>query len=224
LHIRIATARPLGFLPGIIAMDIILFFKGLAVGIVMAVPIGPVAFLCAQRTLAGGRISGLVSGLGAAGADAMCAAVAAFGLTFISDFMVAQQMWFRFFGGVFLCLMGIRAFLSKKVRTGVLTEKLSHFNNFGSTLLLTLSNPMTILLFAAIFAGLGLMGMSNNYDSAVLLIAGVFTGSMFWWILLSISVGMLYKKLGDSTLLLLGRVFGAILTCLGVLVIISAVV
>lgn len=205
-------------------MDIILFFKGLAVGIVMAVPIGPVAFLCAQRTLTGGRISGLVSGLGAAGADAMCAAVAAFGLTFISDFMVAQQMWFRIFGGVFLCLMGARALLSKKIRTGVLAEKLSHFNNFGSTLLLTLSNPVTILLFAAIFAGLGLMGMSADYDSGALLVAGVFTGSMFWWILLSVSVGMLYKKLGDSTLLLLGRVFGAILTGLGALVIISAIV
>jgi len=213
----------LRFLPGTIAMDIILFFKGLAVGIVMAVPIGPVAFLCAQRTLAGGRISGLVSGLGAAGADAMCAAIAAFGLTFISDFMVAQQMCFRLFGGVFLCLMGVRALLSKKVRTGALAEKLGHFNNFGSTLLLTLSNPMTILLFAAIFAGLGLMGMSTDYGSGALLVAGVFTGSMFWWILLSISVGMLYKKLGDGTLLLLGHIFGGTLTVLGLLVILSVV-
>ncbi len=205
-------------------MDINLLLKGFAVGIVMAVPIGPVGLLCTQRTLVRGRMHGLVSGFGAATGDAIYGTLAVFGLTIVSDFLVEQHLWFRLFGGIFLCLLGIKAFTVKRIKEGPLAEKLCHFNNYGSTLLITLSNPMAFLVSASVFAGLGIAGSGRRWSEAGQLVAGVFLGSMFWWILLSVSVGAFHRKVGESTLVLLARIFGGILTTLGIIITISAIV
>lgn len=205
-------------------MDINLLFKGFGVGLVVAIPIGPVGLLCTQRILTSGRMHGLVSGLGAATADVIYSSIVAFGLTIVSDFLVEQRMWFRLFAGTFLCLLGARAFLTKHAKTGSLTDKLCHFNNYSSTLLLTMSNPMSILVFAGVFAGFGIVGSGSAWGNAVPLVAGVFLGSMFWWVLLSVSVGVFHKKVGDKTLIFIARVFGGILITLGIVVIISTVV
>ncbi len=197
------------------------FIEGLIVGIVVAIPIGPVGFLCAQRTLLEGRLHGLTSGLGAASADALYASLAAFGLTIISDFMVEQQLWLRVLGGIFLCIIGIRAFVSKAARKQISSDGMRHVNNFGSAFFVTLSNPMTFIMLTGAFAGLGLVSSRTGYASAGSLVAGVFAGSMLWWLLLSVSVGIFHKKIGDDKLCLLGNIFGAILTVLGLLVILS---
>jgi threonine/homoserine/homoserine lactone efflux protein len=203
-------------------MDINLLMKGFAVGFVMAIPVGPVGLLCTQRTLSHGRMHGLISGLGAATSDVIYASLAAFGLTVISNFMIAQQMWFRLFGGSFLFLLGIRIFLAKPAKTGSLAEKLCHFNNYTSTLLITLSNPMSILVSAGMFAGLGLVGLGADWGKAIQVVGGVFLGSMFWWIALSAFVGIFHKKAGDNTIVLLARIFGSIITSLGIIIIIIA--
>jgi threonine/homoserine/homoserine lactone efflux protein len=205
-------------------MDINLLLKGFTVGFVVAIPIGPVGLLCTQRTLASGRMHGLVSGFGAATADVICASIAVFGLTIVSDFLVEQQLWFRLFGGIFLCLIGIRIFRSKRAKPGPLAEKLCHFNNYVSTLLIALSNPMSILVLAAMFAALGLVGAGARWSTAIVPVGGVFLGSMFWWITLSIFVGMLHKRIGDNTLGSLARIFGGIITAFGIVVIIIAVI
>jgi threonine/homoserine/homoserine lactone efflux protein len=204
-------------------MDLTLLLKGFTVGIAVAVPVGPVGLLCTQRTLSYGRMHGMISGLGAATADVIYVSLAAFGLTLVSNFMVEQQMWFRLFGGIFLCLLGIRIFLAKQQKIGSLAEKLRHVGNYTSTLLITLSNPMTILISAAMFAGLGLVGSQANWYSSVQLVFGVFLGSMLWWISLSLFVGVFHKKAGEDTLHLLARIFGSIITALGIFVIIIAV-
>jgi threonine/homoserine/homoserine lactone efflux protein len=167
---------------------------------------------------------GLVSGLGAATADVIFASISAFGLTLVSGFLVQQNMWFRLFGGILICLLGIRAFLVKHAKGGPLAEKLCHFNNFVSTLLIALSNPMSILVIAGLFAGLGITGLGAQRGNPVLLVGGVFLGSMFWWITLSVAVGVFHKKVADSTLVLLARISGGILAALGIIVIITAVV
>jgi threonine/homoserine/homoserine lactone efflux protein len=204
-------------------MDINLLFKGVAVGLVVAVPIGPIGLLCTQRILASGRMHGLVSGLGAATADAIFASLSAFGLTLVSGFMVQQNTWFRLFGGIFLCLLGIRVFLVKRTKGGPLAEKLCHFNNYVSTLLISLSNLMSFLVIAGLFAGLGITGLGTKWGSSVLPVVGVFLGSMFWWTTLSVSVGVFHKKVADNTLVLLARILGGILTVFGIVVIIITI-
>lgn len=205
-------------------MDINLLFKGFIAGIVVTVPIGPVGLLCTHRILASGRMHGLISGLGAATADVIYSWVVALGLTIVSDFLVKEQMWFRLFSGIFLCLLGVKAFLTRRAKTGALADKLCHFNNFSSTLLLTLANPMSILVFAGIFAGLGIVGSGSSWGNAIPLVAGVFLGSMFWCVLLSVCVGVFHKRITDKTLVLIARIFGGILTTIGIVVIIIAII
>jgi threonine/homoserine/homoserine lactone efflux protein len=208
-------------------MHIIIFLiKGFAVGFIVAIPIGPVGLLCTQRVLTSGRMNGFISGLGAATSDIIYSIIAALGLTIISDFLVAQQTWFRIFAGVFLCLLGIKAFLTKQIPISRQTwnvERLRHFSNYFSTLFLALSNPVTILITAGLFAGMGITGYGLSRVSVVWLVTGVFLGSMFWWITLSLSVGIFHKRLDDNTLVKLTHIFGGFLAVVGVIIIIFSV-
>jgi len=204
-------------------IDLTLLLKGFSVGFVVAIPLGPAGLLCTQRILANGRMHGLTSGLGAATSDAIYATLVTFGLTIVSDFLVTQRMWFRLFGGIFLCLLGIRVLMTKHTKTGPLAEKLCHLSNYTSTLLIALSNPMTIMVSAAMFAGFGIVGSSIHWTSALQLVGGVFLGSMFWWVTLSASVGTFHKKVAEGTLVILTHIFGSIIIALGIIVIIIAI-
>ena len=172
-------------------MDVTFFFRGLLIGLSIAAPVGPIGVLCIRRTLAEGRAAGLVSGLGAATADTLYGLVAAFGLTFISGFMIQQQTWFRLVGGLFLCYLGVRTLLAKSEEraTPAPAGGRGLLAGYTSTLFLTLTNPITILFFAGIFAGLG-AGTGGSYGSAAILVAGVFAGSALWWLTLSGLVGL----------------------------------
>src|SRR5512147_916819 len=131
-----------------------LFLQGLILGFSIAAPVGPIGVLCIRRTLADGRMSGLVSGLGAATADAIYGSVAAFGLTFISGFLIDQKLWLGLLGGAFLCYLGLRTFLSQPAQQVALAQGQGLVGAYGSTFFLTLTNPMTILSFMAMFAGI----------------------------------------------------------------------
>jgi len=103
-------------------VDISFLLKGLIIGFSIAAPVGPIGVLCIRRTLTGGRASGLVSGLGAASADAIYGCIAGFGLAFISNFMISQQAWLRLIGGLFLCYFGLKTLLTKPAEQAALAE------------------------------------------------------------------------------------------------------
>jgi threonine/homoserine/homoserine lactone efflux protein len=202
-------------------MDIRFLLRGLIIGFSIAAPVGPIGVLCIRRTLAKGRLSGLVSGLGAATADAIYGCVAGFGLTFISNILVSQQIWLRLIGGAFLCYLGLKTFLSKPAEQAASAEGNGLVGAYASTFFLTLTNPMTILSFAAIFAGLGVAGASGNDVSAGTLVLGVFMGSALWWLILSGVADVFRTKLNPLRLRWVNRISGVIITGFGLLALLS---
>jgi threonine/homoserine/homoserine lactone efflux protein len=171
------------------------FLKGAAIGFAVAAPVGPIGVLCIQRTLAHGRAAGFVSGLGAAVADAAYGAIAAFGLAALAQILVGQQAWVRAIGGALLLFLGARALLAQPAALNGNGERMALPHAFASTLALTLTNPATILSFAAIFAGIGLLEASAPASAAAALVAGVFAGSAAWWLILSGLTGLLRSRL-----------------------------
>jgi threonine/homoserine/homoserine lactone efflux protein len=198
-----------------------IFLRGLLIGISIAAPVGPIGVLCIRRTLAEGRLSGLVSGLGAATADVFYGIVAGFGLTFISGFLVAQRTWLSLFGGLFLCYLGIRAFVSHPPEEAAQAEGNGLLRNYLSILLLTLTNPMTILSFAAIFAGLGLAESGGDYIAATILVLGVFTGSGLWWLLLSFGVSLFRERVTSQWMVWINRISGLVVLTFGIVALAS---
>ncbi|MFL5664117.1 MAG: LysE family translocator, partial [Ktedonobacteraceae bacterium] len=170
------------------------FLRGLLIGVSVAAAVGPMCILCIQRTLARGQLYGLVSGLGIATADGVYGSIAAFGLTVIINMFVSQQLWLRFIGGLFLLYLGIKTILRKPAERAASAQASNFLGAYISTFLLTLTNPMTILSFAAIFAGLGVGGTSKSYLTAILVVCGVFAGSALWWCCLTSGISLLRKK------------------------------
>ena len=202
-------------------MHIVFFLRGLMIGFSIAAPVGPIGVLCIRRTLTEGRISGLISGLGATTADALYGSIAAFGLTFISNILISQQGWIRLIGGLFLCSLGLKIFLSPPAKQAAHVKSYGLVGTYASTFFLTLTNPMTILSFEAIFAGLGVGSETANYLFAGTLVLGVFIGSALWWLILSSGVSLIGKKINDRTLRWVNRVSGIIITVFGILALLS---
>jgi threonine/homoserine/homoserine lactone efflux protein len=205
-------------------MALTFLLKGLIIGFSIAAPVGPIGLLCIQRTLARGRAHGLASGLGAATADATYGLLAAFGVTWVAYFLREQQFWIRLIGGIFLLYLGVRTLLSKPAVREPASEVQGLLGAYGSTLLLTLTNPLTVLSFAGIFAGLGIGATRGDYGTAGLLVLGVFLGSALWWVLLSTGVGFLRWRLWAANtdfararpMVWINRISGAIIIGFGV--------
>jgi threonine/homoserine/homoserine lactone efflux protein len=191
--------------------------KGLVVGFSIAAPVGPIGVLCIRRTLTDGRLAGLASGMGAATADAFYGAVAGFGLTVISNLFVSHQSWLRLVGGLFLCCLGVKTFLSRPDGQTAVAGRIGLTGAYLSALVLTLTNPMTILLFAAVFAGLGVGNGTENYLGAALLVCGVFSGSALWWLLLCGGVGVFREKFDARSLRRVNRLSGAVIVVFGLI-------
>jgi len=172
-----------------------LALKGLAFGFLLAATVGPMWVLCLRRTLASGALVGLASGLGIAVADGFYGAVAAFGLTAISGFLLAHAFWIGLAGAAFLLYLGVKTLTAKPDFDQKEERPLGLAAAFLSTLGLTLTNPPTILAFAAIFAGLGLASTSD-YEAAALIVGGVFLGSAVWWVILALGANRLRRHLG----------------------------
>jgi threonine/homoserine/homoserine lactone efflux protein len=204
-------------------MDPSFFIRGLLIGLSIAATVGPMSILCIQRTLNRGQLYGLVSGLGIATADGVYGSIAAFGLTLITNFLVSEQIWIRLIGGLFLVYLGIKTILSKPAeRAAVLkTKSNGYFGAYTSTFLLTLTNPLTILSFTAIFAGIGVGSASKSIFSATAVVIGVFAGSTLWWIILTSGVSLLRKKITPQWLLWINRISGTIITLFGILALLT---
>jgi threonine/homoserine/homoserine lactone efflux protein len=195
--------------------DLPLLLKGGAIGLAISVPVGPIGVLCIQRTLAGGRIVGLASGLGAATADAIYAAIAVLGLTFISEILIGQQALLRLIGGGILILLGIRILLSRPPDESATEERSGLGGAYASTFILTLTNPLTILFVAAIFIGIGATATSGSLLSGTILVLGVFLGSTLWWFLLSGGVSLLRDRVTPKAMRWVNWISGTIIALFG---------
>lgn len=196
-------------------MDTSLFLRGLIIGFSVAAPVGPIGVLCIRRTLAQGRLAGLVSGLGAATADSVYGAIAAFGLSAVASFLVGYQDILKLIGGLYLLYLGYRTLISvPKEETHKLKSE-GPISSYLSTFFLTLTNPITILAFGAIFAGLGLVAESRDFLSAMLTVVGVFLGSALWWFILSAGVAILSQRMQPNILLWVNRISGGVIMIFG---------
>jgi threonine/homoserine/homoserine lactone efflux protein len=204
-------------------MDINFYVRGLLIGLSIAATVGPMSVLCIQRTLNKEQLYGLVSGLGIATADGVYGSIAAFGLTLITNFLIHEQIWIRLIGGLFLLFLGVKTILSRPPeRAAALNMKTnSYLGAYTSTFLLTLTNPLTILSFAAIFAGIGVGSASKSFFSATAVVLGVFSGSTLWWIILTSAISLLRKKINSQLLLCINRISGAIITLFGIVALLS---
>ncbi len=196
-------------------MEISFLWHGIIIGFAIAAPVGPIGVLCIRRTLTAGRTAGLVSGLGAATADACYGCIAGFGLTLVSNLLLSRQTGLQLLGGLFLLYLGLKTWFSPPAEHAAGAGGRGLLNAYTSTFLLTITNPMTIFAFMAIFAGLGLAQTGGNYSTAALVVAGVFTGSALWWLLLSGGVSIFRARITPTQLLWINRIAGAVIAGFG---------
>ncbi len=201
-------------------MELIIFLKGIFIGFALAVPIGPIGIMCIRKTLNEGRLRGLIVGLGAATADLLYGCVAAFGITFISNTLVSQRIWIRLVGGVLLLYLGIRTFLKLPTNTVIPINSNGILRSYLTAFILTLTNPLTIFAFIAVFAALGFGNDLGNFTASVL-VAGVFIGSCLWFLSLSSGVMLFRKKLDLTGLKWVNRIAGILIIISGVIVMVS---
>jgi threonine/homoserine/homoserine lactone efflux protein len=202
-------------------MDLSLFLRGILVGVAIAVPVGPIGVLCVRRTILRGPISGLVSGLGAAVADTVFGCVAALGLTAVSDALIQHQTWLKLGGGAFLCAIGLRSFTTDPKPPPRGPADRSLIGDFASTFALTLTNPITIVALAAIFAALGVVNEELTAEDTVALVGGVFAGSAAWWLLLAAIAVPIRGRLDPNHLEWIARMAGVLLISSGLYVLAS---
>ena len=203
-------------------MEIVFFFKGLLVGILIAAPVGPVGTLCVQRTFTEGRLNGFISGMGATTADVIFGFIAAFGLTVISNFLIEQQEWLRLVGGLFVSFLGIKIlFLNPKNRHIDRPSGRSFLKSFLSAFVMTITNPITILTLALMFAGLGLVVQNAQFGAASLMVFGVFIGSSIIWLALWGLTVTFREKFSLSKMAVVNKVAGMIIIIFGMLSLLS---
>ena len=198
----------------------LLFARGLVLGFTIAAAVGPISLLTIRRTLAYGRTYGLASGLGVALADATYGGIAAFGLTAVTSLLVGGRVVLGLVGGLFLLVLAWRTMTNRPVDVAVAEDRPGLIGAFLSIFGLTMTNPMTILSFAAIFAGLGVVGRGGL--EAALLTLGVFCGSAIWWLILTTVVSALRARVTVRGLTWVNRVSGVVLLGFAIVSIASA--
>lgn len=195
-----------------------LFLRAILIGISIAAPVGPIGVLCIRRTLSNGRLAGFVSGMGAASADMAYGAIAAFGLTTVTTLLINKAFVLKFIGGLFMLYLGFKTFFEKPAAKAVEASQSGLLSMFTSTFVLTITNPMTIIAFVAIFAGT-MLGKTTG--SPFMLVAGVFTGSAIWWLTLSFGVGILRDRLTQTHMTWINRISGTVIVAFGIFALLS---
>lgn len=203
-------------------LDIVLFIKGFGFGILVSAPLGPMGVLCIQRTINKGFMSGVVSGMGATVADIIYASVAGFGITIIANFLETQQLGIRAIGGIILIGFGIKVFMSnpgKQLRRQR-TKKKSYISDFVSSFLITITNPVTVVVFGLAFASVGL-DKNPTFQAITIMLLGVTSGALFWWLGLSSAVNIFRKKIRLRNLWWINKITGVLVVIFGIAVFIS---
>ena len=196
-------------------MDFSFFIQGIIIGLTLAVPVGPIALICIQRTVTDGRFHGIFSGIGVATADSFYAAVTVLGLTIISSVIVTNQFLFRFLAGIVLIFVGMRVFMSLPSCVSTKTVHETYFKDYLSMVGIAIANPLTLIFFLIVLPGFGIVINSTAFLSAAEFIAGVFLGSTAWWILLCGTIGSMRSRFSIKTLGLINRVSGVLISVCG---------
>lgn len=200
-------------------MDLELFLKGLLAGVCVAVPVGPTGIVCIQRTLAKGREHGLVSGLGAATADAIWAFIAASGMIFIHSFLDNHQKSLQILGALFLCFLGVRTFFAHPHPSGRPLNGFGLLRAFTSVFFLALASPATFVPMFMLFVSLRVTQLEGNIVHAAMLMSGVFLGSISWWLVLAVMMGWIHAKSDVNVLRWVNHIGGVILFAFGLWII-----
>ena len=207
-----------------------ILIQGIVFGFFLALPVGPVGVLCVQRTLAEGRMHGLLSGLGAAFGDALYGAVAAFGISAVKDWLEAHQDDLRIVGGIVLLVLALRTVFGKtrsgaKLKTERRTESriVTHslVKDFVSTFMLAVTNPITLIAFAGLLATLGITEAGESVGNASILVLGVFAGSAGWWLAISTTAGVFRPFVDGTYQVWMNRASAAILFGFGIYALLS---
>ena len=196
-------------------MELNLFAQGIVIGLALAAPVGPIALICIRRTIAEGKFHGVASGLGVASGDSFYAAVAVLGLTAISGFIITNQVPFRVLASVLLIVVGIRIFFSVPPEVCTEPEHGTYLKDFLSMLAISLANPLTILFFIGILPGFGIVFPENSLVLSMSFVAGIFCGSVLWWVSLSVMLGSVRSCISRNTLRWVNRGSGIMIAVLG---------
>lgn len=203
---------------------LVIFLKGMIAGFIIAAPVGPVGILCIRRTLSGRYALGIVTGLGAGLADTFYGAIAGFSLASIADFIKHNDFYLRLVGGILLGWLGFSIFRSSPRETNSESrEKVTLLHGFTSAFFLTVSNPITLLVFGAAFAAMGISPAEDSLSQASVLVIGVFLGATTWWLSLSTSVHLMHHMLSDDQLLWINRASGVMLVMFSLYMLLSLV-
>jgi threonine/homoserine/homoserine lactone efflux protein len=213
--------------PGFAFNPIWLAVEGAVIGFVIAVPVGPAAALCIRRSITIGAVAGYLTGLGAALGDAVFGAVAAFGLSFVQQFVELHEAWLRGIGGLILIIMGWSTMRHRLPTIGdpVADDRehfvATHFHFTTSSFFITVFNPLTVMAFGAAFAGRDLAGVGASLPDAATLVAGVFAGALAWWAIVCTASVALRQHFTGKGILWLNRITGAVILAFGVVALIS---
>ena len=201
-------------------MEILFFIKGIVVGFALAVPIGPIGILCIRETITMGRLHGLIIGLAGATADLLYSCVAAFGITAISNTIDHHRFWIRLTGGIFLLILGAITFQTLPRERKVAIKSREIVKSYIFTIFLTLTNPLTIFAFIAVFGILGVMH-TTSFSNMAWLVTGVFAGSCIWFLLLSFGANYYGEKFSRFGLQWINRIAGILIVISGLIAIVS---
>jgi threonine/homoserine/homoserine lactone efflux protein len=206
-------------------MILSLLIKGIIVGLLASIPLGPIGVICIQRTINKNKLSGFLSGLGAASADTIFAAIAGFSLTFIISFIEEKQILFQAVGGVIVFLLGIKIFFTNPIRQ--LRRHKRKQNNlledYLSVLVVTFTNPLAVFLFIALFATFGVVTDDTKWFHSLVTTCGVFLGAASWWYILISVVYRFRGKFRLKQLWWINKIAGAVISFLGALAIIGLI-
>jgi len=192
----------------------LLFLKGIAIGLAVAAPVGPVAVLCIRRTLLQGRLTGLALGLGATLADTIFGAIAGFGVAAVADLLTRHEAWLRAGGGLFMLMLGARTWIASNDDTSAPIRG-QLLQAFLSAFVLTITNPITIFAFTGIYAGFGIVGHGVSLVGTAWLTLGVALGAALWWSGLTLTVSLFRGRAGDGNLAWLHHLSGGLLLAFG---------
>lgn len=202
-------------------MDTGIIIQGLIIGLILAVPIGPLSLLCIQRAIADGRLNGIVSGLGVATADSIYAAVAFLGLTAVSGFILQYQDIFRSIAGLVLIAVGIRIFFTRPGQECSSNPHGTLAKNYLSMVVITLANPMTIIFLVITLPGFGFIFGGGSALMAAEFVGGFFCGSALWWVVLCGSLGTVRSRLSTGYLVFINRASGLFIAGVGTIILIT---